>query len=637
MKAREISDKLLSLQQPIACLTEPNATWIISELLNLVEDLAANHEKVRRKAQSLEDEINRLKGEQGKPDIKPNKSDDNKDDNDFSSENERREAESTGEIGKKEGFKLDQPSLDKLKERDIPREILDSLFKLRRKKFTNEAEFLAALEAVIGAEATTRYGSLLVKYARYKKRAREPKIPNITIDRTERCVVDVDELPDDAEFKGYKTKVVQDVIIRSDNILFEREVYWSPAEHKTYMGEIPAGYERDFGPNINSQIIAFKYVNNMSIPKIKGFYNDLDTPISESYISDFLTKRLDVFHEEKSKLFEASLEFGRFQQIDDTGSRVNGRNCYTHIVCNDLCVVFFTTPKKSRLTIIDILRNFGSRTFLFNDETFDLLEQLRVSRKLTCKLRNLVEPGKVLNEKDLEEILSKLFPQLDKGKVSRVRISEAAAISAYHAEVGFPIVEVLLSDNAPQFKLLVYAHMLCWVHDGRHYKKLRPLAPAHQEQLAAFRKCYWEYYRKLYEYKQNPNPESAEFLSVEFDALFSTKTGYKKLDDRIAKTRAKKENLLTVLEHPEIPLHNNRSENGARVQKRREDVSLQTKTDEGTRAKDTMMTIVETCKKLGVSAYKFIHDRISKNFNMPTLAELIRKKAKSKPTPFDIG
>ena len=58
-------------------------------------------------------------------------------------------------------------------------------------------------------------------------------------------------------------------------------------------------------------------------------------------------------------------------------------------------------------------------------------------------------------------------------------------------------------------------------------------------------------------------------------------------------------------------MHNNRSENAARVQKRREDVSLQTKTKEGTDSKDTMMSIVETCKKLGISSYKFILDRIS--------------------------
>ena len=635
MKAREISDKLISLRLAIESITEPNAAGLTSGLLNLIEELASDNEKLKRENQSLKDELNRLKGEQGKPDIKPNRHSKNVEDTDFSCENERKDAESASETGEKEGYKLDQPSLDKLKEQGIPTEILDSLYKLRRKKYADKAEFLSALEAEIGADATAQYGSQLAKHARYKKRNRKRKVPAITIDRTEKCIADVEEMADDAVFKGYSNKTVQDVIIKSDNVLFEREVYWSPSEHKTYMGKIPAGYERDFGPHINSQIISFKYVNNMSIPKIKEFYADLDVLISESYISNRLTKQLDVFHEEKSELYKASLEAGEFQQIDDTGSRVNGVNCYTHIICNDLCTVFFTTPKKNRLTILDILRNFSSRTYVFCEETYDLLKQFRVSQNLIGKLRDLAEPCKELNEKDMEEILAKLFHFPDKGKVSRARINEAAAIAAYHLEVGFPIVEVLVSDNAPQFKLITSAHMLCWVHDGRHYKKLRPLVHKHQEQLAAFRKRYWGYYRKLYEYKQNPSSESAEFLSVEFDDLFSTKTGYLALDDRIVKSRAKKDNLLTVLKYPEIPLHNNRSENGARVQKRREDVSLQTKTDEGTRAKDTMMSIVETCKKQGVSAFKFIHDRVTQKFEIPTLAKLIRFRAESKLISID--
>ena len=74
-------------------------------------------------------------------------------------------------------------------------------------------------------------------------------------------------------------------------------------------------------------------------------------------------------------------------------------------------------------------------------------------------------------------------------------------------------------------------------------------------------------------------------------------------------------------------MHNNLSENGARIQKRREDVSLHTKSKEGTRAKDTMMSIVETCKKLGVSAYHFIYDRVSQAFELPSLADVIKKKS----------
>jgi hypothetical protein len=39
------------------------------------------------------------------------------------------------------------------------------------------------------------------------------------------------------------------------------------------------------------------------------------------------------------------------------------------------------------------------------------------------------------------------------------------------------------------------------------------------------------------------------------------------------------------------------------------------------------MTIVETAKKLGVSVYAYIKDRVSGTRQMPSLAEIIRDKA----------
>ncbi len=56
------------------------------------------------------------------------------------------------------------------------------------------------------------------------------------------------------------------------------------------------------------------------------------------------------------------------------------------------------------------------------------------------------------------------------------------------------------------------------------------------------------------------------------------------------------------------------------------DVSLQTIKKERTKANDTFMTIVQTAKKLGVNAYQYIRDRVPNKFEMPFLAQLIRKK-----------
>jgi len=170
-------------------------------------------------------------------------------------------------------------------------------------------------------------------------------------------------------------------------------------------------------------------------------------------------------------------------------------------------------------------------------------------------------------------------------------------------------------------------HALCWIHEGRHYNRLNPIVPDNVDELEEYKTRFWDYYGELLQYQETPKPETAVRLYYEFDNLFSTKTGYDALDDRIEKTRNKKDELLQVLKYPLLPLHNNSSELGARVEKRRQDVSLQTKSDKGTRAKDSFLTITQTAKKLGVNSCNYIYDRISKTFDMTSLADLILQNA----------
>ena len=626
----EISKILKSIEPSLEQIEDQSTKEAVYVLLNLVETSVAEINRLREDIQKLRDENNRLKGEQGKPDIKPNK----KKDSDVSSEQERKEAEDAGEEkSNREGFKLDKGSLSKLKEQQLAVELLDQISSLSGEKYSDEESFINAIESVIGKSVTGQYRTLLIKHGRYKKRNRQSKLSEISIDRNEQCPVARSKLPDDAEFKGYEYKVVQDVIIKTDNVEFQREVYYSSSLKKSYRGVIPEGYEGGFGPNIKSDIISLKYVNGMSNPKIAEFYKNIGTVISGSYISTRLTKAtyLDIFHQEKSEMHKAALEASPYIQIDDTGTRVNGENRYTQIICNELYTAFFTTKQKNRLTVLDVLRNFESKSFLLNGETFSLLEQLKVSKSDILLLRKYKQPT-AFNEEEMHKILGALYANDEKQSI-QTKIMEACAITCYRHETGIPVVKVLVSDDAPQFKLLTDELALCWIHNGRHYKRLNPVVQLHQKKLKDFLHAHWGYYSKLVAYKRNPSVSQARVLSQEFDKLFSTKTGYDDLDERIVKSKSKKDELLVVLKYPEVPLHNNRSENGARTEKRRQDVSLQTKTEEGTNAKDTMMSVVETCKKLGISAYKFINDRVSGRNKMPTLAEMIRAKAVAQSNP----
>jgi len=168
---------------------------------------------------------------------------------------------------------------------------------------------------------------------------------------------------------------------------------------------------------------------------------------------------------------------------------------------------------------------------------------------------------------------------------------------------------------------------LCWVHEGRHYKKMTPFVDYHQQLLADFQTKFWRFYRQLQQYRAGPTQTLAAALSAEFDPLFSTVTGYEALDKRIAQTKAKKDKLLLVLRHPEIPLHNNPAELGARRRVRKRDISFGPRTDDGVAAWDTFMTVAATAKKLGVSFFAYVYDRIAGVKALPSLADMIKQRS----------
>jgi len=132
---------------------------------------------------------------------------------------------------------------------------------------------------------------------------------------------------------------------------------------------------------------------------------------------------------------------------------------------------------------------------------------------------------------------------------------------------------------------------------------------------------------QIQDYRSQPAKQQAAVLDQAFDDLFSTITGYNELDKRIAKTNAKKDRLLQVLKYPQIPLHNNPAELGARRRGRKRDISFRPRSQDGCQAWDTFMTLVATAKKLGVSCYDYVFDRVAEVYALPSLAELIHQRS----------
>lgn len=524
------------------------ARQCIKHLLNLVEELKGHVDTFREENQRLRDEINRLKGERGRPTIKP-----------------KREKKQAG------------PDLSSEKER-----------------YTQ------------------------------KDHKKGNKLDAIKIDRTEELDVDPTLLPADAEFKGYEEVVVQDIRVQTDNILFRKKKYYSASQGKSYLAALPLGYEGEFGPAIRSWILTLYFGCNMSEPKILEFLDEAGTVMSSGQLSNLLIKNKEIFHAEKDAVYDAGLRSSPWQQTDDTSMRVNGHNRYCHIVCNPLFSAHFTTENRTKQTVLDVLRNFRPRTFLLNQDTFAYFGDVGLAQSLVATL-NTFPQGQAMAEEEFLRLLAERLPDL--GPHQLARILDGAGVAAYRVETEFPVVRLLVCDDASQYKNITEELALCWVHDGRNYKKLLPAIPYHQRLLDSFLDRYWAFYRRILEYKAQPSSEFRATLENDFDELFTTQSDYYALDARIDATNANKDALLQVLEHPEIPPHNNPAELEARQRVRKRDVSFGTRTEEGTRSWDTFMTLAGTAKKLGVSFFKYLYDRISGAYRMPSLAEVIAQRA----------
>lgn len=455
------------------------------------------------------------------------------------------------------------------------------------------------------------------------KHTKSSKNANIKIDRKSILEYPESELPSDAEFKGYEEVIVQDISLKTDNVLFLKQKFYSASVGKTYLAPLPAGYDGEFGPGIKALVISLYYGGNMTQGKLLEFLEDIGISMSAGYLSNLLIKNHDYFESELNEVYISGLESTTWQHLDQTSARVKGINHTTNVVCNPLYTVYSTTLRKDRLSVVGVLQNKQELEFILNGLTYELLDTLNIPTKWSNRLK-LLPQEKVFTELEFNSLLDRYLNKL--GSRHRTRVLEAAAIAFYHQQTDIPIVQTLVCDDAPQFKLLTNNLALCWVHEGRHYKKLTPFVACHQEILDDFLNEFWNYYRELLAYKDSPNQNRKLELQSRFWEIFGTESGYKQLDERKQLTVAKVSELLLVLEYPELPLHNNPAELAARTMVQRRNISYATQTSEGTKAWDIFMSLVATTRKLGISFFKYMQDRISQFREIPSLGTIIRDK-----------
>ncbi len=90
--------------------------------------------------------------------------------------------------------------------------------------------------------------------------------------------------------------------------------------------------------------------------------------------------------------------------------------------------------------------------FRLNEQALNLLQQLGVAQKWRKKLTNLLPYDQDCTESRLDEWLDQHLPNL--GRKPRKHIKDALAIAAYHTQTAYPVVELLVCDDAPQCALV---------------------------------------------------------------------------------------------------------------------------------------------------------------------------------------
>ncbi|MGE3609614.1 MAG: transposase, partial [Bacteriovoracaceae bacterium] len=132
-----------------------------------------------------------------------------------------------------------------------------------------------------------------------------------------------------------------------------------------------------------------------------------------------------------------------------------------------------------------------------------------------------------------------------------------------------------------------------------------------------------KFYKMMKNYKRNPTPDGKIKVEKEFDRIVAIRTLVKPLDKQLDLTKKLRPNLLLFLKYSFIPLDNNQIERDLREKVIKRKISLQNRSRKGVKAWDLMLSLASTCRKLNLSFWDYLEDRISKWEAIPYLGKLV--------------
>ena len=455
-----------------------------------------------------------------------------------------------------------------------------------------------------------------------KPRKNKPKKKNIEID--EKIEVDVDKsiLPKDAKYVGTRKVVIQEMIIKRRNIEFTLKRYYSKELGKTFEGEVPEEFKgREFGPQLISFILYQHYKCRVPHKKIIDMLMDWGIEISAGTVNSILNDLSNEFKTDLESARDSGLKKSSILHIDDTGAKVNGENAYTFGVSNKYFTQYTTSFEKNRWSAVGALLN-GKQSFYVDQDAINFIAN-KLKRPKVTVFFSMKKKDEILSRDELEKYFKDpIFEDVTKKQRDIVRT--ALAISALRQGQLGPSIRFLVSDDGTNFVDLIKNHQLCWVHEIRNYKLSEVFKRIEFETLDKLVARWRKFYSLLKTYKNNPSAILRVEIRTRFDEITSENTGVKQLDAQLQRTKKKIDKLLLFLKYPQLPLHNNLCENDLRERVIKRKISLQNRSIKGMKAWDLMLSLSSTCRKLNLSFWRYLEDRISKREVIPYLGKVVR-------------